>query len=300
MRRTVPLLAFLCAIVPVSISCSESADPPAEPVRRAYLLSDLQILPSSSGEGTSEGVDVDHIVSEGLAFEGCGNQDFTNAAGEPGIDNSMGLLWAILLRLPEGTTPDLLIRRAVSSGELPMVLEMEAVEEEGGAIRTRVYAATGDLLVGADGIVLPNQTVDASEEVLRAGWGDGLWASDGSIDASGMALTLPVVILNFTGALRLELGRVVAEADESGTIHGHMGGAITLEELDRFVGDLGQIGGSPTADSLTQVIPSLAPSIADLMPAEDTGICGAISAQVRFSAVPVFVRESSFESDAGT
>ncbi len=134
------------------------------PRREAYAFSGMRITPvtgQAPGE-TPSGHDLD-----GNAETVCGHSDLTTPSGGTGIDNLFWSLWveygAFLNRVNafEFSTLNRLLDDSPTTGGLQMglIIEADVDAAEPDAETVTISPLRGLLLVGADGEVLPYQTV---------------------------------------------------------------------------------------------------------------------------------------------
>jgi hypothetical protein len=281
-----PALA-LAFVAPLLLGCSDEAvsSPPAcgYGEKRAAVVTELAFT-REEPKGVAPGFDLDSRVSDAKDGATCGKADFTSPDGAGGIDNQLTLL------LPEiesrfGNAVDGLVQSAINNGELVILIEMEGVDDfsSDSCVDLNVEVGEKDVpSLGTDGLIEAWQTYDPdpTSEHSRA---EGAHIEDGLMTAGPFELGVPIAIFDVAFTLHLHNALFRFTIDEDGLMHGFLGGGIVPDEVIDGVKD-----GAGLAD-LVSALRVVMNALTDLAQDGD-GKCRELSAALRFSAAPAFIR----------
>jgi hypothetical protein len=235
--------------------------------------------------GVSEGFDLDNFNSQRGDDEGCGVADLVDPNGVPGIDNAISTLLPII-ESTEAAAVEPLIQDSIFGGALLLMAELSDLDDPANdeCVDVSVFKGTGVPMIGADGEILPYQTL----RVDPASLGNGAPANplvDGTIDAGPIQrVAMPVQVLDLNTTLELFNTRLRAAEQPDGTWKGQLGGGIGIQQLIDTV-TLQNVDPAVFA----AIGPALA-LVADLAP-DETGACQQISVSFDVELVPAFVYE---------
>jgi hypothetical protein len=177
--------------------------------------------------GVSLGFDLDRDTSDA-----CDIEDYTSPTGTPGIDNAFSRL-APTLDATEAKVETIegLIQAAVDSGELLIAIEVGGLDgDDDDCVATRVGQASGDVMLGTDGLLLDGQTFERDEAAPSSTLEPGV-ATAGAIEARGLSIDLPVQILNASLSLPLRDGALHLEPAVGDTRAGWLAGGVRADYL---------------------------------------------------------------------
>jgi len=236
--------------------------------------------------GTSDGINLDGLVSGAGESPGCGQRDFTAPDGRTGIDNQFGLL-VPLIEAAGGEAFGAYLQGSVNDGKFLVMLELDGVDDlqNDDDVSVTLYRGLGTPSVGNDGLLEAWQTFDVNPEGVYTRI-DGVKIVDGVIDAGPIELLLPFYIFDFVFDLDLVDARIRMEVGPDGVHRGVMAGAVRIENILAIAEDIE--GG----DQVKSLLATLSDSYADLLPNED-GICQALSATISFQTVGAFFYEDT-------
>jgi hypothetical protein len=253
----------------------------AEGGQRVGLVTSLRFARADAGQ--SEGFDLDGLQTlDGASDAGCGIADYTDAAGNPGVDNAFARLIPAL-ELTEAAAVEGLIAAAISSGELLILIEMDELDSltDDTCVDFAVSRALGAPDLGPDNLPVSGQTFDRDPAVAPVRVADAALVG-GTIEARPLTITLPVDILNASLEFVAEDGAFRAIWAEDGSFTGHMAGAIDIAALI-------EVALIENVDpALAGVLETLLYGAADLAPGAD-GRCTKISITFEVQGVSAFV-----------
>ena len=236
-------------------------------------------------EGTSVGFDLDGYDTTQGHPEGCGVADYVGPEGATGVDNAMAALLPILDGT-EAVVLEELMQASINDGSMLLMLELLDLDDpaDDACVDLAVFQGTGQPMVGADGWLLPNQTLDVAADspfTVTAGGSlvEGVFAI-GPVDAVPLHIT--VLDLNATFDIhdvRLELSR-----GDDGVWRGVLGGGLAVADLMTVVNETG------VDQSVADLMEPALALVADLAPGDD-GRCTQLSVALQIELVPVFVFE---------
>lgn len=269
----------------LSCGSSDAPEPPACQGGDEYaaLVSKLSFLRVQ--DGVSEGFDLDGAATAPNDATGCGVPDHLSPAGAPGVDNALASLLPFL-EATEAAALEPLIAAAIREGGLMMVVRWSGVDDPNFDTCVTVDALSGvpPVLVGADGLLLPSQTIDTDPAAPTARGQRGS-LDDGRLSAGPLELTVPFRVLD--ADIDLVLRDVQLELWPDGDEHwrGIVGGGVSVDDILTSIEPLG------VDAALKAALGGLLRNAADLAPNAD-GECTRLSAQLAIEAVPVFLFEA--------
>jgi len=247
----------------------------------AFVVTSMAFTREQS-PGVLAGFDLDGIESALGDAQGCGHEDYAGPDGTAGIDNAFAALVDVLESIGAGAVEGL-IEDAINSGELLILLELEAVEAGGddSCVDMSVYRGEGIPLLDTNGNIQMDQTfaVDPEQDSSSA---EGGAISDGVFEINGVQVHLPVQILDEFLEFDLEGGAIRFAWQEDGTVAGQLAGGVSVGSLAGQIGAIGDIGG------LQDVVPPLLEQAADLWP-DESGACTHLSIGFDITGRPAFV-----------
>lgn len=242
----------------------------------------------------SEGFDLDGRVSDEDDPEGCYQPDLVSPDGEEGIDNAFsGLL--PLLAATEARVIETLIQDSVNRGDILIALELEDVDslQDDGCVNVSIVQATGPVLLGTDGSILPGQTFERDPAVPPTRI-EGATIEGGVLRARGLDFRLLVSVIGTEVDLTLEKGSFDVVLAEDGTAAGVMGGALRVSRLEAFIDTI--------ATDIRDLAKTLIRQAADMEPTvgeDGARSCGQLSAVMDFHAIPAYFFDAPPVSDPG-
>jgi hypothetical protein len=229
------------------------------------------------------GLDLDGVDSDGRDSRSCFKTDYVSPTGEVGIDNQLATLIPLVDLTGEGALQGL-VQNAVNEGRLLVFLEL--VEMESGAVTLAVRRGDDKPLLGTDGFVLSGQTLalHAESELGRAAGGQ---MAGTVVTTEPFALEMPIVVFSLLYLLELPDARMRFEVTEDGRFtNGVIAGSADIEQLLGIVKQAAMFGG----DFETLLNDAIRDS-ADLNRDMATGKCKSLSVGINFDAVPAYVFE---------
>ena len=244
----------------------------------------------------SDGFDLDGRVSDEDDAEGCYQPDLVSPEGEEGIDNAFaGLL--PLLAATEARVIETLIQDSVNRGDILIALQLEDVDslQNDGCVNVSIVQATGPVLLGTDGSILPGQTFE-QDAVIPPTRIEGARIEGGVLRARGLDFRLLVSVIGTEVDLTLEKGSFDVVLHEDGTAGGMMGGALRVSRLEAFIDTI--------ATDIRDLAKTLIRQAADMEPTvgeDGQRSCGQLSAVMDFTAIPAYFYDEGTpaESDTG-
>jgi hypothetical protein len=267
----------LVHLFPLLFACSSE---PLQPEPELAVLRELRFV-REDPEGVSSGMNLDGFVSEVNDGRSCFKEDFTSPDGEPGIDNELARLLALVDVAGENAVESL-VQGSINEGRLLMIIE---VTPKGDTADVRVLRGADVPLLGADGLILSGQTLGLDAEPLL-GQIEGVPLTDGSIVTEPFSLRLPVVVFSQLYEVQMPKANLRFTVAPDGSIErGLIAGGIPIEQLltvlrtaSMFAGDFEALFGDAIRES------------GDL-DRDDAGACATLSAAVEFDAVQAFTFE---------
>ncbi len=283
MRSTSIIAALLIGCAepepePVDLTCDGEGD-------RMVLLARSMRFARETTPGQSEGFNLDNRVSDASDTQACGIEDMVDSEGTPGIDNAMSGLMP-LLEQTEAAVLEALIQDSIGNGALLMMAELSDLDDElnDPCVDVSVFKGLGEPMLGADGWVLPYQTLRVDPTSL----GNDAAANplvDGRIDAGPIdRIALPIQVLDLDTTLELFNARIRAERGEDGVWRGLMGGGL---EINALIDTAALQNVDPVVSELIGPVLAL---MADLEP-DENGTCTQLSVTIELELVPAFVYE---------
>jgi hypothetical protein len=186
-------------------------------------------------DGTSDGFDLDGQVSEAGGGTGCGLADYRSPDGRAGIDNGFARMLPAL-ELTEAAAVEDLFQEAINNGDFLLLYELLGADDlrEDDCVQLNAVRGTGTVLLGTDGYLESEQTIDRDEDRPTAS-AHGLEIREGVLVAEGLELELPLNILNasltfhlYDASLRIEFSPD-GEGGGRGMFAGSMDSAALVE-----------------------------------------------------------------------
>ncbi|MFM2163071.1 MAG: hypothetical protein RLZZ383_2583 [Pseudomonadota bacterium] len=249
---------------------------------QAALVRELTFLRAT--DGVSEGFDLDGAITDAGDTTGCGIPDATSPSGVGGIDNALASLLPFL-EATEAAALEPLIAAAIREGGLMMVLRWAGIDDPDFDTCVTVDAMSGlpPVLVGANGVLLPSQTIDIDGTAPTSSVVGGT-IEDGVLSAGPFALTIPFRVLDADIDLVLRDVRIELTPDGEDQWRGIVGGGVDVADILTSLEPLAIDG------TLKAALGGLLGNAADLAP-DASGACTRLSAQIAIEAVPVFLYE---------
>lgn len=272
------LLALTAACSPApAASCSTSDAPPEIGVIRKLMF-------ARETDGVSDGFDLDGAMTLADEPTGCGVPDYTGPNGEPGIDNAFARLIPALM-LTEAQAIEGIVQNAINSGELLMMFSLTGADSptDDDCVDLEVLRGLGQPNLGTDRQLESGQTFDRDPSVPPT-YAEGLSRVDGSLEAHGLELAIPLQIFLLSLDFKLENAAMRIDSEEDGTYRGVMAGGIDVESLI-------EVASYQKVDAaLLGILESLLTGNVDLAP-DAAGECQQISMTFEFEATPAFLFE---------
>lgn len=248
---------------------------------QAFVVTSMSFTRERS-DGVIAGFDLDGVDSAAGDAEGCGHADYSSPDGLGGIDNAFAPLVDVLESLGAGAVEGL-IEDAINSGELLLLLELEAVDDvrDDTCVDMGVYRGQGIPLLDTNGDIQMDQTI-AFDPEQPSSFAQGGQISDGTFEIIGVEVFLPVQILDEFFEFDMIGGGVRLVWQEDGTVAGELAGGVAVSAIAGQIGAIDDIGG------LQDVVPPLLEQAADLWP-DESGACTHISIGFDITARPAFV-----------
>jgi hypothetical protein len=233
--------------------------------------------------GVSRGFDLDNHVSDSNDEEGCYQPDLVSPDGVEGIDNAFSTFLPVILAT-EGAALEGLLQEAIDSGDVLFMVQLEDVDDpvNDTCINVSVFQGSGTPRLGTDGVLLSGQTFDVDPSVTPSRV-EGLALVDGTVEARGVAMTIPMQIFDVSLLLELHDAALSLTLRPDGTASGYIGGGIEIQYLIDILEGRGDIAIADLAIDLLR-------TYADLYP-DDTGTCPQLSTVLEFEATSAFVFE---------
>ena len=269
MNRLILLMAFGCAEAD-----DGEVSPPADtaaPPSQSVVVSVIGFEPEE--EGVTEGFDLDGEVSTADSPLGCGHADRIDPSGAIGIDNAFADLVPIL-EATEASALESLLAQSIANGELQVLFELT---DPDGACEITLWQGETVPLLGADGVMLSHQTLQVAAPVSAP----CVRTADGSFEARGLQVALPVRVLNLSFTLHLADAAVRIAVDDEGRAVGLLAGGIPMSDFEVILAE------DNIAD-LSNFLRPIVTGMLDLYP-DETGACTAMSVTLGFDAIPAFL-----------
>jgi hypothetical protein len=235
-------------------------------------------------KGIRPGFDLDGRVSPEDDPVTCGQDDFVDAEGRPGIDNQLAGLVPDVEKLV-GNAVDGLVQGAINDGQLVILMEMLGVDDlrNDGCVDLRVrIGEKAAYSLGTDGVLEAFQTYDA-DPTSDTSEAIGGRIEDGVLTAGPFELAVPIAIFDVSFLIHVHGARFRFTIDDEGKMHGHFGGGVVPGEIAEGLKD-----GAGLQD-IIPVVRVVMESAADLARQPEGG-CTQMSTALEFRAVPAFIR----------
>jgi hypothetical protein len=262
--------------------CAQKSQCGAGPV----FVADYIDFAVKASDGTVAGFDLDGIDSAEGGFDGCYAKDHVSPDGDTGVDNQLG---AVLASLP----PQILeivpaiLQASINNGGLLLLMEwvdLSLPDKQGDDKEGVVFRQGGGTpLLGTDGNLLPHQTFVLDDDYLL-GLGGNLRTIDGGREAGPLTMRFRMQFLGTPVGLTFHKVRLRLKTADDGSLHGVIGGSVTIEDVLEM---LSLLGGDDT--ELREVLKAAFPPLADIRDLE-SGECTEISAALNVRFIPAFIQ----------
>ena len=237
------------------------------------------LLVSREDGGVSDGFDLDGADSSG----GCGVTDYVDSDGVEGIDNALAALMPIL-EATEAVVLEALVQDSINGGALLLMFGLSDLDDlsEDECVEVDVFKGLGIPMIGADGWLLPNQTLDINPDTPVTTAPVSTLA-DGRLEVGPIEeVWLTIAVLDLNASFKLSNVMVRLEPLEDGTWAGMIAGGITIQDIIDVV-TLQNVD-----DSVFDLVGPALELMADLAP-DDSGDCTELSMTLKLEAVPAFL-----------
>jgi hypothetical protein len=248
-----------------------------------YLVRAMGLEEAQDG-AVSDGFDLDGLQSDEYDPGGCYVEDYTSPVGVGGIDNAMSLLMP-LLATTEAVVLEDLMQDSINNGAMLMMFGLDDLDDEHNdeCVDVTLFMADGDPMLGNDGWLLPNQTLEPDPASPRNTGSAVL--KDGVLEVGPYdVVELPLTVLDLSATLRLHNARIRLTRHEDGSMSGVMAGGLEVQDIVETV----------TLQNVDPIVYELlAPVlevVADLAPDAD-GVCQQLSITTNVELVPAFLFE---------
>ncbi len=260
---------------PVDVPCDAVDDTRVVVVRRMSF--------ARRADGVSRGFDLDGHVSDADDPEGCFQEDLVDPNGVEGIDNVFSSFIPIL-EASEGAALEGLLQDAIDAGRVLVLFELEDVDDRASdsCVNLEIVGGQGTPRLGTDGVILSGQTFDRDPSVPESR-ADGLSMVDGTVEAHGLSLTIPIQIFEISFGLELHDVALSVTLDELGGATGYLGGGFAIEQIIEILEPRDDIDIKDLAIDMLR-------ASADLRP-DDAGVCPDLSLVLEFEATSAFLYE---------
>jgi hypothetical protein len=236
-----------------------------------------------AADGISDGFDLDGVTSTEGGGSGCGIGDYTSPAGVAGIDNAFSrMVPAMEATEAKVSTIEGLVQSAIDSGELLIAFEVGGLDDwtTDTCVAMEVGQASGEAMLGTDGLLLDGQTFDRDDGAPTATL-ESAAIDAGVLVGRGLSIDLPVQILNAALTLPLRGGMVRIERNGDDLYEGVLAGAVSAAYLD-------EVANTENIDpTVADLVGTLVTINADL-PDDDGTACAALSMTLNFEAVGAY------------
>ena len=245
------------------------------------ILVAREILLARNVDGVSQGFDLDGL--DGSA--GCGVEDLVDPEGATGIDNSLAALLPVLEQT-EAAALEPIIQDSVNGGALLLMFgltDLDSVADD-ECVDVDVFKGLGIPMIGNDGYILANQTLDVNPDtpVTPAPTGSMV---DGRLEVGPIEeVLLTLVVLDLNETFALTNVRVRLEPQDDGTWKGIIAGGVAIQDI------IDVITLQNVSDEVFELVAPVLALVADLAP-DANGDCQEISITLTFDAVPAFLYE---------
>jgi hypothetical protein len=240
-----------------------------------YGIATAQLV-ASDGKGHSQGF---HLV--GADTGACPASGFTNAATGTPVDNQVANVLPVLESYVGSALPTY-IQTAVNDGGLFLAFEIVGNPETDKTVDVVVHQGMGSPLLGTDGFLLENQTIQIATGT-PLGVCTGGTMKNGTLSCGPFTVLIHIGVFQNVYDLTFEETQMTmtfpTDGSDSQVI---MGGAVTVANIQAIAAEAG--GG---AGNLGPVVNNVVPSLADVLdPVNHT--CDRISGVLGITARPIF------------
>jgi len=246
----------------------------------SLVIRDIEFF-GQAEDGSSEGFNLDNIVSEPGDELSCGHGDLVDASGASGVDNQLSALWALIGPLV-GEATHALMKGAINEGRLLLSIELSGVDDlkNDEDVTLTFFRGRADPDVGTFGLLSPDQTYYVDTEFPSTTI-EKVKIQDGVIIAGPVTFQIPIDILAEFFIVQVTSGQIKITLEEDGSATGLLGGIINAKDvLDE--------GYETNASAEFRLVTPIFLNNTDMLPNEEGG-CDGISMAVRFDATTGFV-----------
>ena len=286
------ILAYLASLALLAIGCGDETLPAPSPDAacttgspRGYVVSTLGFTRVDPMTMQAPGFDVDGIVSDGTDATSCFKADFSDPAGDKGIDNQLAVLIPDVEKIL-GNAVDGLVQGAINDGELLVLFTIDgaASTTDQACVDLTAEIGKGRPSLDTAGVIEAYQTfdLDTKAEVSHGKRGK---IEHGVLTIGPFELAIPIAIFDVSFVIHVHRARLrfTIDPDDGSLKNGVLGGGIVPQEI---------LDGVKNGAGVFKYIPILSVVLnqsADLEPDAD-GTCQQVSAALSFTAVEAFVR----------
>lgn len=266
-------------VEPTDVESEVEAPRATEPTTTVFVAREFLFSREEPG-GIVDGFDLDGQVSSGNDGTGCNQPDYTDAAGQTGIDNQFASLLPVIESAGGAALPTL-VQSAINEGDLLIVAVFSGVDDwlNDDDVTVSIGRAFGSPIVGADNTLQPWQTLtlDLDEPITRVTGGSIV---DGVFTAGTESLPLPIFVFTFRFDVTLYGALMRAQMTETGPTTLMVGGAITLANIL----DIARTPG--IQDRIPAALEQLGPLISDLTVNTN---CDSLSVAASLTLMPIYL-----------
>lgn len=287
-----PSLLAAAALALCAAGCGDEQLPTVSPdgpcpggSPRSYVVSRLAFTRVDPKTKEAPGFNLDGIVSNGTDATSCFKPDFTDAAGDKGIDNQLAVLIPDVEKIL-GNAVDGLIQGAINDGQLLILFTLDGAASTTQAACVNLTAEVGKGRPSLDtaGVIEAYQTFDL-DKTAEVSHGTRGKIEGGVLTVGPFELAIPIAIFDVKFTLHVHGARFrfTIDPDDGSIKNGLLGGGMVPQEI---------LDGVKPGAGVSQYIPVLSIVLnqsADLLP-DANGACQQVSAALDFKAAPAFVR----------
>jgi len=245
---------------------------------KSFLMHTLK--PSVFVDERVNGFDLDGMVGAAQDPTSCFRQDAIDHEGAEGIDNALSLLMQEL----QGTEFEMLpqyILQTIQQGDFLLMIHVTGIDDLqfDSCVQVELVLVGGDVLVGADDLVLDGQTLYRQTSTQNISAKASI--SEGILYAEGLSAQLLLDVDDFFLELPVRNVSLRGDMQGNGGFSGYMGGVTDVNELQVLT----QIGNGGYFQFLRDRINQHA----DMNPDSD-GFCHGISSSFDVEAVEAYLR----------
>lgn len=240
-----------------------------------YAISELTFVTAST-DGVALGFNLDGLVSDGRAKADCNTADFVSPSGEPGIDNK--LAWVLAL-LGDKVLTSITERfqQAINDGGFLFTIEQIEHDNASDLVFRR---GAGQPVLDSNQRLQPGQTLSLHAEPFF-GSVKNVQQVNGKGTSPAFNFDLRFASQGRPLALRLLKSRFRYELLANHNLTGIFGGAVTRQDAVNLI--VGLLGGD---EQYRAGVEAVMPALADMVDPK-TGKCDHFSLTVAYIAVPI-------------